>query len=378
MFSKRLFLTVAAALVVLSLAACTPTPAPPTEAPTEAPTEEPTEAPTEEPTEEGPALGSAERPIQVYFVPSVEVDQIISGGEVLRQALTDATGLEFEVFVPTSYAAAIEGMCAAQEDTMGFPATLAYVIANARCGFDASMIANRDGYTEYASMFLVPRDSEIESIAELDGLKWAYGDVGSTSGYLFPTLTLALNSVTASEEVATGGHTQSILALYNGEVDFATSYFNPPLPSEESGLDRWAYGDDPEPYADVVDECVVEIVDESYHLYCGDYEIKDARNRSSVLEVTDAAVMTDVRVLALSDTAPNDCMAFGADFDPALRAQIEQAITGMIGTEAWDDSLGSFYNYTSLDPVTDVRYQVVRDGLEAAGLSMDDIIGYLD
>lgn len=329
--------------------------------------------------EPGPALGSEERPIQVYFVPSVEVDQIVTGGEVLRQALEEATGLKFEVFVPTSYAAAIEGMCAAPEDAMGFPATLAYVIANARCGVDASMIANRDGYTEYASMFLVPRDSDLQTMADLDGLKWGYNDVGSTSGYLFPVLTMAQAGVEYSEAIATGGHTQSVLALYNGEADFATTYFNPPIPAEGSGLPRWEYGDDPEPYADIVDECVVEIdANGGYHVYCGDYEIRDARNRSSVLEVTDADVMVQARILALSDTAPNDCMAFGPDFPADLRSQIEQAIADLVGTEAWDQSLGSFYNYTSLDPVTDAAYEGVRTGLEAAGITMDDLIGYLD
>ena len=42
-------------------------------------------------------LGSADKPVQVYFVPSAEVDQIVTGGEVMRKALTEATGLEFEV-----------------------------------------------------------------------------------------------------------------------------------------------------------------------------------------------------------------------------------------------------------------------------------------
>ena len=57
-------------------------------------------------------LGSAENPIQVLFVPSAEAGVIVSGGEVMAQALNEATGLNFEVEVPTSYAATIEAMCA--------------------------------------------------------------------------------------------------------------------------------------------------------------------------------------------------------------------------------------------------------------------------
>ena len=44
--------------------------------------------PTATPTAE---LGSAERPIQVYFVPSVEADTIVTGGAVLEEALEEAT-----------------------------------------------------------------------------------------------------------------------------------------------------------------------------------------------------------------------------------------------------------------------------------------------
>ncbi len=58
-------------------------------------------------------LGSPENPIQVFFVPSAEAQTLISGGEVLAEALTEATGLSYEVSVPTSYAATIEAMCAA-------------------------------------------------------------------------------------------------------------------------------------------------------------------------------------------------------------------------------------------------------------------------
>ena len=44
-------------------------------------------------------LGSEDRPIQVLFVPSVDADVIVSGGEVLAEELKSVTGLNFEVSV---------------------------------------------------------------------------------------------------------------------------------------------------------------------------------------------------------------------------------------------------------------------------------------
>src|SRR5690349_18636238 len=102
--NKRLSFLMLALLVIASmiLSACAPaaTEAPATEAATEAPA---TEAPaTEAP---GSDIGTPEHPIKVLFVPSVDANIIVTGGDVLASALHDATGLTFEVTVPTSYAA---------------------------------------------------------------------------------------------------------------------------------------------------------------------------------------------------------------------------------------------------------------------------------
>ena len=93
---------------------------------TEAPatTEEATTTTTEAMAE----IGSEEHPIKVLFVPSVEADVIVTGGEIMQEALETATGLSFEVVVPTSYAVTIEEMCASPEDTIGFIPGLGYVL----------------------------------------------------------------------------------------------------------------------------------------------------------------------------------------------------------------------------------------------------------
>jgi len=355
---KRLY-PVWLVLIVLTLvvlgcapaAAPTPTPVPPTPAP--------------------PPLGSAERPIQVYFVPSAEAETIITGGEILSQALEEATGLKFEVFVPTAYAAFIEGMCASPGDTMGFPATLAYVVANARCGVDASMMSIRFGWDVYWTQFIVARDSDIQSLEDLNGKKWGYTDATSTSGHMFPLFMLNGAGIEVSEKVATGGHPQAVLAVYNGEVDFATTYYSPPLLPEG----RWQPGDAPEPFADIVDECGV--TEDGSKLMCGDYRVLDARSAGGVRSVA-PDVVQKVRILTLSDAIPNDALAFGPDFPPDVRKQIEEALVAFKETEGWDQSLGDFYSWSDVRPATDADYDIVRDLLEAAGYSMDDIVGFLE
>src|SRR5687768_7888052 len=149
--NKRLSFVLLAMLVVASmiLSACAP-------AATQAPavTEVPaTEAPATEPAM--PAVGSPEHPIKVLFVPSVDANVIVTGGEVMAAALNEATGLTFEVSVPTSYAATIEEMCASPSDTIGFIPAFGYVLANDLCGVDVAFRAVRRGWGVYWTMIVV-------------------------------------------------------------------------------------------------------------------------------------------------------------------------------------------------------------------------------
>ena len=141
--------------------------------------------------------------------------------------------------VPTSYAATIEEMCASPDNTMGFIPGLGYVLASNRCGVDVSFKAVRFGWSVYWAQILVRRDSDIETIEDLEGLTWAYPDTGSTSGFMVPTLMFDEAGVTPGEQVETGGHPQAALAVYRGEADFATTFFSPPLTPDFD----WAVGD---------------------------------------------------------------------------------------------------------------------------------------
>ena len=316
-------------------------------------------------------LGSEERPVQVLFVPSVDAQVIVSGGEIMDEALTEATGLEFEVSVPTSYAATIEEMCAAPADTMGFIPGFGYVLASNLCGVDVAFKAVRFGYGVYWSQILVPRDSDIESIEDLDGLTWAVPDLGSTSGYLVPLVQLNDSGVEASEIVETGGHPNAALAVYRGEADFATTFFSPPLTA-----DGWEIGDPPQVPDDLVELCAP---DEEGDLFCGeDFRVLDARASAT----TDAPdIIQATRILEISPEIPNDTLSFGPDFPEDVRTQIEDALVAFAAeceadeNCAWNDSIGNqdFYGWTGIEPATDAEYDALRAVVDVAGIELDDL-----
>ncbi len=314
-------------------------------------------------------LGSESNPIQMFFVPSVEVQYIVEGGDIMAQALKEATGLNFEVSVPTSYAATIEAMCASPGNSMGFIPAAGYVLANNRCGVEVGAAAVRFGWAYYWAQYLVRRDSDIYTFGDLAGKTWGYGDPGSTSGYIVPSVELRAAGIEVGDTVETGGHNQTVLAVYNGEVDFGTTFFSPPL--MPAGHARWSTKDLPEPYDLSIDE---SYIGEDGRLYVGDIRIMDARQ---AVRETAPDVVDRVRILAISDPIPNDTLSFGPDFPVELRTQIIEALAAFTQTEACQQSLCSpdFYEWTGVEPVTDDAFDSVRLQFEILGLTEADVFG---
>jgi len=345
-----------------------------TTAPTEPEPTTTTAAPTTTTTEPMATVGSPENPVKVLFVPSVEAEVIVTGGDIMKAALEEATGLSFEVSVPTSYAATIEEMCASPDNTMGFIPGLGYVLASNRCGVDVSFKAVRFGWSVYWAQILVPRDSDIETIEDLDGLTWALPDTGSTSGFMVPSLMFDEAGITPGEMVETGGHPQAALAVYRGEADFATTFFSPPLTPNFD----WAVGDDPEIPADIVDSCAPN--EEGSRLFCGpedaQWRVLDAR-ASARNDAPD--IIQKVKILTISPEIPNDTLSFGPEFPADIRTQIEEALAAFAGECednddcAWNQSIGNqdFYGWTGIDPAVDSEYDSLRRIVELVGYTLE-------
>jgi phosphonate transport system substrate-binding protein len=310
-------------------------------------------------------LGSEANPIQVYFVPSVEAQTLITGGEIMAEALKEATGLHFQVFVPTSYAATVEAMCAAPDSSMGFIPAAGYVIASNRCGVKVEAAAVRRGWNVYWAAYIVRRDSDIYTFGDLAGRSWAYPDAASTSGFIVPSVELQAAGIEPGERVEAGGHNQVVQAVYSGEVEFGTTFFSPPVVPGAA----WRIGDNAEPYDLTVDE---SRLDENGNLFVGDVRILDARAniRSTAPDVVD-----QVRILRLSAPIPNDTLSFGPDFPAELKAQIMEALYAFAKTDGWKESIGNenFYGWSSIAPITDAAYDPVRLQFQILGLTEEDI-----
>jgi phosphonate transport system substrate-binding protein len=321
-----------------------------------------------------PTIGSADNPIQVLFVPSVSAEEIIAGGEILEQTLNETTGLTYEVSVPNSYAATVEAICAAPDVTIGFIPAQAYVLGNDLCGIEVGLKSKRFGYTEYWAQFIVARDSDITSLEDLEGLKWAYPDAGSTSGFLVPSALLTQLGVAPGESFETGGHGATARAVYLGEADVGTTFYSPYTSVE--GVSVW---DETNENADVPDpaSCAVVAAGEEEgsfgegDLVCGDVEVRDAR-RDIREEAPD--VIQKVRILDLSDPIPNDTMSFGPEFP----ADVKTAIVDAMFAFAAEDPEGfatafDAYSWDDVAETNDAEFDFIRALVQALGITVGDL-----
>jgi phosphonate transport system substrate-binding protein len=186
---------------------------------------------------------------------------------------------------------------------------------------------------------------------------------------MVPLVMFQDNNIEPGETVEAGGHPGAVLAVYNGEADFATTFFSPPLKPDPA----WTPNDSPDIPDDLLETCGPN--DDGSRLLCGEageWRVLDARANIRV-EAPD--VVQKLRILTISPAIPNDTLSFGPEFPSELRTQIEEALVAFAETDAWGESIGSsdFYGWSSINPAGDEEYDFIRKMVEAVGLTLEDL-----
>ncbi|MCD5408963.1 PhnD/SsuA/transferrin family substrate-binding protein [Candidatus Bipolaricaulota bacterium] len=290
-----------------------------------------------------------------------------------------------------SYAALVEAMIAAKGDTMACPTTEQYAaITNVNPGVHARLAAVRYGYHYYFSTIYVPREAGCTSVEDLRGKIWIYNDPGSTSGHKIPRLLFEKLGITFAGTVESGGHTASVIALLEGQGDFATGSGSPPIKPEhctgsclhlchsclEAGDDpvacavfvdkclaaceaRWEYGFYPELW--VWDPWKDELMPEELRGI-----VKDVRYSVSKATKAYGTYWDIIQKIGILDTIgpiPNGCLAFSAGFPKDIEDRIVEPVKSHIktarGRELWGDP--NFYEWDDVVEIDDSFYDPYRE-----------------
>lgn len=323
-------------------------------------------------------LGVTGRPIQLLFPPVAAAAVIAQRAEPLAEALRAVTGMEVVVGIADSEAALVELLCAAPEETIGFVSAAAYTIAHEQCNARAGLVAAREDGLTWETGMLVIRPGAADEPADLAGARWAVADSRSLAEYLYFRAQMVEAGIEPGEIVDMPEESSALLALRDGQVDFTTARFIPPI--MPSGRE-WVYGEsDPEewrllgisPSRSPIGYVIVAGEPEF-----GGYRLRDARAR---LFDTTPDIFDTTRILALSEPIPNETVVVGADFPAELADESLAMMADFAASEACLVSLCSadFFGWTGLEPADDAAYDPIRTIKDTLELEAADLWAELD
>lgn len=221
---------------------------------------------------------SGDKPLQVGLIPNENPKEVEAQYQPLEDYLKKELGREVELSVPTTYNAVVEAMVSGKLDLAYFGG-LTYVQARQRADVHPlfTEVNPRTGTTKYRSVIIVPADSDVEKVEDLEGEDFAFGSVSSTSGSLYPSIMLDAAGIDyrkdLGEVIYTGGHDTTAQAVANGRV-------------AAGGLeDRILYNLQDE---GIIEKDAVKVIEESEPIEGYPWVVRDALSNKDEQALTDA------------------------------------------------------------------------------------------
>ncbi|WP_428927571.1 phosphonate ABC transporter substrate-binding protein [Marinibacterium sp. SX1] len=167
----------------------------------------------------------------------------LNNNQCLADYTAELLGVPTKLFAPADYDGVIQGLLGGTIDMawLGASAYAKTYLSDAEAVEPVLVKVNTDGSYGYHSIGFARVDSGITSLEDMQGKVFGFGDPNSTSGYLIPSIEIP--QVTGStmesgdyfgEVKFTGGHEQTIVAVFNGDIDGGVTWAD--------GLGEWEDG----------------------------------------------------------------------------------------------------------------------------------------
>jgi phosphonate transport system substrate-binding protein len=169
------------------------------------------------------------------YLPNEGSEEYNESRGMLHDDLGEHLGIKVTEINAADYNAVVEAMRTKNADVASY-GPVSYVQAHDRSNAEALVLAAPNGdkaQTGYTSLIIVKPDSQLKTLADLEGKSFAYVDPSSTSGNYVPTLEFMnafpgktnedfhTNGAFFSSVTFSGKHQNSVMAVINGDVDAA-------------------------------------------------------------------------------------------------------------------------------------------------------------
>ncbi|MBC7541136.1 MAG: phosphate/phosphite/phosphonate ABC transporter substrate-binding protein [Candidatus Sericytochromatia bacterium] len=175
----------------------------------------------------------------------------------------------------------------------------------------------------YYSLIFARRDTGIHKLSDLKNRSFAFVDINSASGHLFPRYLLRMAGIVPERDMKqllfAGAHDAVILSVLNRKVDAGATWSNDPQ-GETSGLSRL---------------------------------------------LTDPAQRRQLQILAASPPIPGEGIVTRSGLPPSIRAALQDALIHMGDTPEGRKAVGAL-SFSGFVKATDADYRVLAE-IEAKG-----------
>lgn len=283
-------------------------------------------APESDTTSEKP---SENAPLRIGFIPSENAAEIQQNAQPLVDKLSEALNLEVQPIVASDYTGVVEAFRNQRLD-VAFLTPASYVMANNEAGVSVILRAQRGQTPHYYSVIFTRTDSKVNSLKDLKGKTFAFGDSLSTAGYIYPLKMLkeaGINpDVDFDQKIASGTHDATVFAVYNGKVTAGATYANDPK------------GDD-----------------------------------SAWKHILKPEQVKDIKVLAVSEPIPSDNICVSKDLDPAISKKVQDFFLKLGDTPEGRKLIQDLYRIDKFVPATDADYKGIRDAIIQTGIELKPV-----
>lgn len=278
-------------------------------------------------------LGTRKNPVKLYFTPSVDAEKITLSAKPLIQFLERETGYYFETAIPTSYIAVVEAFGTDRAD-IAIINSFSYLLAHEKYGANAVLRVIRTGnQAYYRGQIIVRTDSGIERLEDLNGKSIAYVDASSASGYILPSALLRKKGIKPGRETFAMKHDNVVIMVYQKQVDAGATFYSPPHPVTGEPL--------------------------------------DARSR---VKKQYPDVFEKIKILALTDSLPNDPVVFRKGMPPIMVQKIKNALLKFANSEEGKKIMPEIYSMEGLIETNDSDYDLLRRLIKEAGLNLEEMV----
>ncbi len=300
-----------------------------------------------------PPVGSKDRPFTMFFIPSVDAQKITATADLVNTYLAKYvsqklygkdTGFYIKTAVPSSYIAVVEAFGTKRADFAALT-TFSYILAKDVKGYDVEAVLaviRGDDERTYKAQIVSRKDSNINSLSDLNGKKFAYVDPASTSGYILPAKLLKDHKVILADSVFAQKHDNVVTMVYQKQVDAGATYYSSPRIVEVNG------------------KKILEITDAR------------ARVRTQFPDVEE-----QVQIIGYTDDIPNEPWVLRKTLlsDPkqnaALREAIIEGLLEFVKTDLGKEMIDVLATGTGLYRVSDDSYSTIRKTVLEASIDIE-------